>query len=76
MGKRFISAAEEALMRRLICLLVACAAVVGLGGCFNYDPEHNARIWSYIRKDLRIIRQDLDLYLGMDGPSHLDRTEY
>jgi len=63
-------------MRRMGILLIVCVCLSTLAGCFNYNPEHNSRLWRIIRKDLRCIRQDIDFWLGLEQETLLDRTEY
>jgi hypothetical protein len=63
-------------MRRLGMALIIGALMVAFTGCYNYDPAHNARINRIISKDIRVISEDLNFYMGLDGPTILDRTEY
>jgi hypothetical protein len=63
-------------MSRLFVLILVAVALLGVAGCFSYDPAHNAYHWSLIRKDLQTIHTDVDFMTGFDAPSHVDRTQY
>ena len=63
-------------MSRLFALILVAVALLGVAGCFSYDPAHNTYHWSLIRKDLQAIHTDADFMTGFDAPTHVDRAQY
>ena len=62
-------------MLRMKLLLVVLVALTSLCGCFlQTDQRHNRGHWAIIKKDIRMIHEDLDVLLGLDAPTQLERT--
>ena len=63
-------------MYRVLIILALLVAVLGISGCFSYDPAHNASHWAMIKQDLQVMHEDADFMLGLDKPAHASRTQY
>jgi hypothetical protein len=63
-------------MRRWVLFAIVVLTLLGVTGCFSYDPGHNALHWGMIRRDLQIMHEDVDFMTGFDATSHASRTEY
>ena len=42
-----------------------------INGCYSTDKRHNAAHNRVIKKDMKLLHQDLDFVLGLDQPSIL-----
>ena len=62
------------MMLRRIAVAVALLGAIACAGCFSFDARHNRKHWKIIKKDLRLIHQDIDFRLGLDEPSYLDSS--
>jgi len=55
--------------------VVLMISLLPLCGCFMLtDQRHNRAHWEIVKKDLRIIHQDMDLILHLNEESYLDIT--
>ena len=62
-------------MVRFALILVLLVLLLPACGCFLLtDQRHNRGHWQIVKKDLRIIHQDLDIFLALYDESHLDIT--
>ena len=61
------------LKRSLLWLLLV--AVLPLTGCFMItDQRHNRKHWEYMKRDIALIHEDLDILFALDEPTLLHRS--
>ncbi len=62
-------------MLRIGLVVALMIVLLPIGGCFLLtDQRHNRGHWEIVKKDIRIIHQDMDIILGLNDESYLDIT--
>lgn len=59
------------MLKRVLCLSVLAAVLLGLCGCGMFDPDRNRQRRYVVKTDLEHFVDDLDWILGLDQPSML-----
>ncbi len=56
-------------MRKLILPALLAATCLSLSGCMTFDQDHDRKILSYWKNDIRSMHEDIDFILYCDEDS-------